>query len=612
HDDLLERLHADGALRPLDVELGRLLRKLAPDDAPAVALAAAVASLAVAQGHSCLPLAALPDVLAMPGDKPLPALPKTDRLREALQASALVGCTDSPADACLPLWLDAHDRLYLRRYAVYERRVADVLGRLAAHEPDAVPDATTLRDLLSRHFTLQGSSPDWQAVAVATGLLSRLAVITGGPGTGKTTTVLWLLLALLDQAEAAGQPAPRIALAAPTGKAAARMSQSIAQRLPAMGLAPAVCEHLAIQASTIHRLLGMRARSSRFRHDRHYPLDVDVLVLDEASMIDLPLMAKLLDALPERARLVLLGDRDQLASVEAGNVLAGICAAADDGGLSVSRAALLHAATGFDLPVSSAPGALADCVIGLRDSHRFKADGGLGRLAAWVRDGQADEVVRGLHDEAFAGVSHVTTIQPAAHVLQHTTGRFAALAACVTPREALDQAGRLRVLTALREGPAGCVTLNAALEAALRQGAHWPSRTAWYPGRLVMVTENAPESGLFNGDIGIAMVDGKGGMGVHFETVEGGTRSFPVQALPAHETAFAMTIHKSQGSEFDDVILVLPPNDARVLGRELLYTGLTRAREHVQLVGTDKVIAAAVARSTRRYSGLAERLVRDV
>src|SRR5690625_450449 len=606
----VDRLEADGILRPLDAELGRLVSTLEPDADEALALAAAATSFAVSRGHTCLPLSAWTGVLeeAMPGDRSLPALPATEALRQALRVSALVGGPDAPADARLPLRLDAGERLYLGRHFHDEARVAEVLRRLAARPPRARMDAARLRQLLSRHYRLEGARPDWQAVAVATGLLSGLTVITGGPGTGKTTTVLWLLVALLEHAALAGDEPPRIALAAPTGKAAARMGESIGRQLAGMQPDAGLRDQLDIEASTIHRLLGVRAGSSRFRHDRHDPLDVDVLVLDEASMIDLPLMAKLLDALPGHASLVLLGDRDQLASVEVGNLLAGICAAAGEGGLSRARASLLQAATGFDLPVASAAARLADTVIALRESYRFKSVGGLGLLATCVRDGRADAVVEGLRDGMFTGVTRTQANMPAAQVLARVGESFARLAACDSPTEALACAGRLRVLTALREGLAGCSSINAAIEQWLRRRVQAPARARWYPGRLVMVVENDVGSGLFNGDIGVAMKYSNGRMDVHFPASSGGVRSFPVQALPAHETAFAMTIHKSQGSEFDEVMLVLPASDARVLGRELLYTGITRARERVHLVAGDAVIEATIARSTRRCSGLADRL----
>ncbi len=608
-DGLIGRLQRLHALRPLDAELGRLLLRLDVAADPALGLAAAAASQAVAQGHSCLPLDQMAAVLAAAGgSERLPPLPDAADLHGVLRASALVGGPGSPPHARLPLWLDAADRLYLGRHFHYEARVAEVLHRLLAGPPHMTVDAAALRRRLSRHFHLEGKTPDWQAVAVATGLSSRLTVITGGPGTGKTTTVLWLLVALLEQAREEGREPPRIRLAAPTGKAAARLGESLRERLPEMDVDTSVREAMPSNASTLHRLLGVRAGSSRFRHDRAYPLDADVVVVDEASMVDLPLMAKLLDALPDRASLVLLGDRDQLASVEAGNVLAGICAAAGEGAPSPARAALLREATGFEVPSAPHAEAFADAVIELRDSHRFGADSGLGRLAALVRGGDTRAVLDGLARKAFAGVSRARTSSVAAHVLARSGETFAELAGMTDPACALAQASRLRVLTALREGPSGCHTINAAVEHFLRQRAGVPARSRWYPGRLLLVTENDPGSELFNGDVGIVLPVEGGRLAAWFPATDGGVRSLPLQALPAHDSAFAMTIHKSQGSEFDEVVIVLPHEDARVLGRELLYTAVTRARTSVHLMAGDEVLAATIGRSTRRFSGLADRL----
>jgi exodeoxyribonuclease V alpha subunit len=608
-DGLITRLQHLHALRPLDVELGRLVLNLDADADPALGLAAAAASQAVAQGHSCLPLDQMPAILAAAsGSERLPSLPDAAMLRDTLRTTSLVGGPETSIRARLPLWLDAAGRLYLGRHFHYEDRVADVLQRLATVPASAAIDAATLHKRLSRHFRLEDDRPDWQAVAVATGLLSRLTVITGGPGTGKTTTVLWLLAALLEQAHEDGRKPPQIRLAAPTGKAAARLGESLRERLSRMDLDSPLREAMPQAAHTLHRLLGVRVGSSRFRHDHTYPLDADVVVVDEASMVDLPLMAKLLDALPERASLVLLGDRDQLASVEAGNVLAGICAAAGDGALSPTRAGLIHDATGFDMPSAAQAGAFADAVIELRDSHRFDARSGLGQLAALVRQGDTQAVLDGLAQRAFVDVNWVQPTSVASHVLACTGETFAQLAAMTDPARALAQASHLRVLTALREGPSGCVTINAAIEHFLRERAGVPTRARWYPGRLLLITENDSGSGLFNGDIGIVLPTKDHRLAAWFPAIEGGMRSLPLSALPIHESAFAMTIHKSQGSEFDEAVIVLPREDARVLGRELLYTAVTRARHRVELVAGERALQCTLARSTQRFSGLAERL----
>ncbi len=610
-EQLIRRLERQRVFSALDAEIGCLMLQLDPDADPLLGLMAGTASLAIGQGHSCVPLAQVGDILAAatPPGVELPDVAGIETLREALDASPLVGHGDDLPASRRPLQLDAGDRLYINRYHRYECAVAaDLRGRLAHRVPEGTWPVESLRRLLQRHFTLDGRAPDWQAVAVLTGLVSPLTVVTGGPGTGKTSTVLWLLAALLEQASAAGGPMPVIRLTAPTGKAAARLGESLRERLQAMDVDPAVREAMPTTASTLHRLLGVRNGSTRFHHDRDFPLGADVVVVDEVSMVDLPLMAKLLDALPATSRLVLLGDRDQLASVEAGNVLAGICRAAGAGGLSVARARRIANVTGWALPSSTAAGPFADAVIELRTSHRFDAEGGLAQLASCIRTGDAVGTLEVLADAQRANVDRIETTSEAAYVVEHCGAAFAALADCRDPAAALRQAARLRILTALREGPSGCVTLNAALEHWLRQRAGVPAASRWYPGRLVLITENDAGAGLFNGDVGIVMADGRGRLGVCFPAADGGVRSLPFPVLPAHDSAFAMTIHKSQGSEFDAVVIVLPRDDARVLGRELLYTAVTRARERVHLVAGERVLQHALARSSRRFSGLAERL----
>lgn len=608
---LLERCLRQRMLRPLDAELGRLLMQLDPGAGPLPGLAAAVTSQAVAQGHACLPLEHLGDVLAeaAPEGAVMPELPSLTDFRDSLLHSPLCGTGDDPAQERKPLWLDADGRLYLGRHARYEAGVAQALKQLLAATSREASDAdvTLLRSLLEKHFTLDAEQPDWQAMAVLTGLVSPLTVITGGPGTGKTTTVLWLLLALLERALKAGQALPHIALAAPTGKAAARLGESLHGRLAAMDIDDDIRAALPGTAATLHRLLGVRRNSSRFHHHRDHPLPADVVVVDEASMVDLPLMARLLDALHPQAQLVLLGDRDQLASVEAGHVLAAICSAAGEGGVSRSRADLVQRVLGCRIASTDNAPPCADAVVALRHSHRFGDDSGLGRLAAVIRRGDAQAVQDGLRENRFAHVDLVQPLDAAAWVVTHCVERFAALATLRNPGEALEKAAGLRVLTALREGPAGCVGINAALERELRRRAGVGAHARWYPGRLLLVTENDIDSGLFNGDIGIAWPDESGQLAAWFAMPDG-MRAWPLSSLPVHVPGFAMTIHKSQGSEFDEVVIVLPHEGARVLGRELLYTAVTRARERVSLVAGARVVGRSVARSTRRFSGLPERL----
>ncbi|MBO9661603.1 exodeoxyribonuclease V subunit alpha [Dokdonella sp.] len=595
---MLSRLHQAGALRAIDVEFARLIARLDGRDDAALALAAAAASQALAQGHSCLPLNALHDVLAAAATAPLRgALPDRAAVLAALRTSPMVGT----GDAAPPLLLDEHERLWLRRYRDYERRVAaGLLRRARSVRPLAT--AERVRASLAGTFALDGDT-DWQAVAVALGLRSRLAVIGGGPGTGKTSSVLWLLVALLEQAEAAGAPLPRIRLAAPTGKAAARLGEAIRARKATLACSETVRAAIREdEAATIHRLLKFRPRAG-FRHDRAHPLAADIVVIDEASMIDLPLMAHLLDALPDEAGLILLGDIGQLASVEAGHVLASIAPPDEEANrYSAATADYLRAATGFVLPSARSPAhPLGDAFVELQRSHRYAEGGGIGRLARAIRAGDAEAVVERLREgDAEVAWKPLDRAQVSRVARERWTPRFGELAAAADARAALDAATRLRVLCALREGPFGCVAINRAIEANLGEGA------AWYHGRLVMITANDYRHGLFNGDIGVAWRAPDGRFEVWFAGDDGALRAFAPSILPAHESAFAMTVHKSQGSEFDEVAIVLPDSPSAVLGRELLYTAVTRARRALAVHGEEAILRASIARRVERYSGLAD------
>ncbi|HEY0179205.1 MAG TPA: exodeoxyribonuclease V subunit alpha [Dokdonella sp.] len=598
---LLRTLAQAGALREIDLELAQLLARLDASRADAVALAGAAASAAVGHGHSSVRLARLGELFAAGGADPSALeLPDAARLGAALAASPLVAAPDE--SRATPLVLGADGRLWLRRYYEYERRVAAGLrARAAAIEP---VDLAVLRGNLSRWLAMS-AAVDWQAVAIALGLRSRLAIVAGGPGTGKTTTVLWLLAALLADAHARGRPPPRIRLAAPTGKAAARLGEAVRERKRTLGLDAALAESIRDdEAATVHRLLGY-SPARGFRYGADAPLDADVVVVDEASMIDLPLVARLVDALRADARLILLGDVGQLASVEAGHVLAAI--APDDAHVNryaPATAAWLRDATGFAVPlVDGAQTPLGDAFVELRESRRFADAGGIGRLARAVRAGDADAALA----ELAGGAAELDWQREGAAasadaLAQRYSPEFRRIADCTDAAGALAAAARLRILTALRDGASGCVTINRALEHALGDGA------AWYRGRLVMIAANDYRHALFNGDVGVAWPDADGTLAVWFAGEDGALRRFAPYTLPAHEPAFAMTVHKSQGSEFDEVAIVLPAAPSRVLGRELLYTAVTRARSRVRVWGDEGVIRATVARRIERWSGLPELL----
>jgi exodeoxyribonuclease V alpha subunit len=615
----LERAIAAGALRPLDLQLARWLGDLVGGQTPGRLLAAALASHRVGQGHVCLELA------AVAGRSPFPELPQLlapdlPAWRRELRDWPAVGV---PGDTA-PLVLDGADRLYLGRYWHYEQTLADaVRGRASLRADDL--DQGRLRDGLERLFPPEPDQAiDWQRLAAALALLRNLCVISGGPGTGKTRTVTAILALAIEQRLARGQT-PRIALAAPTGKAAARLSESIrgakAAFLAAQALDPDVAAAIPEEALTLHRLLGSRPGRVAPRHGPDNPLHLDLLVVDEASMLDLPMAARLLDALPEPCRLILIGDRDQLASVQAGSVLGDLCG--PEGGVSYSPglAQDLESVTAMRLPAQlrapdlgprSEP-AIGDGIALLRRSYRFGPDSAIQGLASAINRGDGPAALRVLD----AGHGDAARLQvdldedPGAlgdFIARFVVPRHGAVLAAKEPASALRALGSYRVLCAVREGPFGLHQINRLAERALSAAGLIRPEGGRYPGQPLLVTANDYELGLFNGDVGLILTDpSTGAPAAWFEGTDGPRRLSP-HRLPPVETLFAMTVHKSQGSEFDDVALVLPRQDSRVLTRELIYTGVTRARRQVTVVASAERLVAGVARRLERSSGLRDAL----
>jgi exodeoxyribonuclease V alpha subunit len=448
---------------------------------------------------------------------------------------------------------------------------------------------------------------DWQALAATAALRSSLTFITGGPGTGKTTVAAKLLALLLQ-----GDATLRIAVAAPTGRAAARLAEAIGAAAAREQLGPLVTQHLPATGSTLHRLLGYQPWADRFTHHAAHPLADDIIVVDEASMVDVLMMDALFAAVKPSARLIVLGDPDQLASVDTGFVLGDIARAARSHGNEVGHSASLGAAyatlSGADpslLPVSPQATALHNAVIRLRTSYRFGAQPGIGALAMATQAGNAAAAVQVLHDGALSDVAMHAPARSLVEQLGPVLPQLEHYLASSTPAEALGALAQFRVLCALRDGEAGVTGLNQRIERWLQQRGR--TVAGWYDHRPVLITANDPATQLFNGDVGTTLaVDGV--PLVHFPLSGGGYRSLAPSRLPAHETAWAMTVHKSQGSEFDHVLLVLPDTDSRILTRELVYTGLTRARRAVTISGTDELLRLAISRSVARVSGLTARL----
>ena len=612
---LLDALHKGGHLRTLDHALAQSLRRLDRDTPDAVLAAAALASLAVAKGHAGVRLGAADALVEA-------EIAWTDAAAwtRQLAASRWVDTPDDAtavADPHAPLVLEG-GLLYLRRYREYERALALGLQRIATQP---VPEAgiEPLALLFARLFP-QATHDDRQALAAALALRHALLLVTGGPGTGKTTTTARLLVLLVAQALHAGRASPRIALAAPTGRAAERMAESVrqaVQALAAMGVDADLLAALPTSGTTLHRLLGTIPDSPRFRHDGDNPLPFDVVVVDEASMIDLPLMAKLVDAVASGTRLVLLGDPDQLPSVEAGDVLAAILGTAGEGdAMGRGDADMLRPLLG-DAGNTSVlaqeggearfPGIRVHLQRGWRQSEALD----LAPLAAAVREGDADAALAQLRAGTLSNVHfHEGLADPLELQRDALLAHFRALGHAATPADALAQSTRLRLLTAVREGPQGARTLNARIERLLAEGGGaGRAPQGHFQGQLLIVTENSYRHRLFNGDIGVCMRDAAGTLVAWFPGDDAGhPRAFHPAALPAHDSAFAMTVHKAQGSEFDTVWLLLPARGNRVLSRELVYTGITRARRALHVAGSEAVIREALARHAGRWSGLGWRL----
>lgn len=469
----------------------------------------------------------------------------------------------------------------------------------------------------------QSACLNWQKVAAATAITRQFSVISGGPGTGKTTTVAKLLAALVKQAQHTSPDGelhvPNIKLVAPTGKAAARLTESIGLAVQSLPVEPEVRQRIPTQSSTIHRLLGSVPNQVDFRHHRGNPLHLDVLVVDEASMVDLPMMARLLDALPPHAKLILLGDRDQLASVEAGAVLGDICAFSHQG-YSQEQGRLLSHLTGYDFTPTQ-PGTVskvADSLCMLRKSYRFHAESGIGKLAKAINEGKPHDVEK-VCRQGFRDINNYPLSAESYQTMINLTVTFYrdyldAIEQKQEPKDVLKAFSKVRLLCALREGDFGVAGLNQRIERELvRIGKIRPTDETWYAGRPVMITRNDHGLGLYNGDIGIVIMDHKvtpdqPHLRVYFEMPDGSIRSVLPSRLPAHETVYAMTIHKSQGSEFADTLMVLPADFSPILTRELIYTGVTRAKEKLHLFAQQEVVNRAVRLRTERASGLAQLL----
>ncbi len=501
-------------------------------------------SSAMASGHSCLPVTAEDSKLLL----------STDLVSKGDKSPLVI----------------FNDMLYLHRYFNYETRLARQISALAAK----VTHIELKNEFLKKRETGNGSETDWQQEAVKVALTQSLTIISGGPGTGKTTTVVKIITMLLKKVGLE----LKIALAAPTGKAAMRLRESIVKSIETMALPAEIKKAMPVDAKTLHRLLGVRRNSPQFRHNHENPMAWDVVVVDEASMVDLALMSKFVDGLKQDARLILLGDKDQLASVESGAVLVDLIAS---------------------LPVNT---------VELQKTYRF--DGRIKQLAESINKGDSTSAWSLLQDPAkdnislleedlipYVGMRYVEYMQVAVNTREQGL------------KDLFQLFNSFQILCGVHFGRMGVEGMNHSVELSLTRRGYDCRHDNWYPGRPVLVTRNDYSLDLYNGDIGICLPDEKdGGFKVWFERGDGSMRAYSPHRLPRCETVFAMTVHKSQGSEFDEVIVVLPEEDNKILSRELIYTAVTRARTNVKIVAQPDIFRNALSRNIERFSGLAGQL----
>ena len=607
------------------------IQRLSGIQCPLLFLAAYMVSYFTEEGHVCVDLSEA-------SERPLSELLNNDACKgvspnisfwaEKLKETSVVG---EPCEFC-PLILDKKGRLYLYRYFEYERILVDIIKKRANKVYESI-DESLLTAGLSRLFQNSDdhsmdsifstnqknlekitnlTEPDWQKIAAITAIYRNLCVISGCPGTGKTSTVIKILALLIEQAK---DNCLHIALAAPTGKAAARLKESIRSSKDNLRISDDVRKFIPDEVTTIHRLLGTIIGSSRFRYNSENKLPIDIIIVDESSMIDLPLMVKLFLAIPDEARIILLGDKDQLASVEAGAVLADICGNMEGQTFSPTFVNTIKKIAGdISLDENNLKShKLCDSIIQLEKSYRFASSSGIYLLSRSVNEGDGKKALSLSGNNIYSDISWKKLPSPKS--LEKALGELVIegnfdYLQTNNPKEALIKFNRFAILCALRQGPYGVKKVCALIEKALKSIGFIKSHGQWYRGQPILITKNDYQLGLFNGDIGIIMEDKltKGSLMAYFPKVDGTYRKIIPARLPEYELAYALTVHKSQGSEFDKVVLIIPDRDTKILTRELIYTGITRAKEKVEIWGNEDIFISATSRRIVRQSGLMERL----
>ena len=546
------------------------------------------------RGNVCLELAGIQHKSRELGWKHLPPV---SELSARIQQSPVVG-----AEAEYKPLVLHNQRLYLNRYYHNEKSIADCLISMTAH-----PSQLTGSELKQIDQLFSSTQQiDYQKLAAVVSARHQLSIISGGPGTGKTWTVSKILAFLLLQNQALS-----IKLAAPTGKAAARLSESILKlrdQLPIDDVTKSLIPH---QAVTLHRLLGFHRYSHRPRFHKNNRLPCDVLVLDEASMIDQQMMAAVCAALADDCKLILLGDKDQLSSVEAGSVFADLSGGLQQTTFSAEQQRWMKQATGYDLASQDSDFGLADQLVVLQKSHRFTDDSAIGQVSKSVNRGDIENSLQLLKQSDK--LASIRWQQPAQKQLaelyrQQASGTYLSMTRAESIQQAFKLFGEYQILAAVWKGPAGVDTINSIIETYLKAQQGLTEYSEYYAGKPLMMTSNVYQYGVHNGDIGIIWPDAEGELKIWFEQVQGEYRVLSLSQLSEHKSAYAITVHKSQGSEFKHVLLILPATESAVTTRELFYTGITRAAESVEIWASESQLKMTIQQKTQRVSGLKERL----
>jgi exodeoxyribonuclease V alpha subunit len=609
-------MYNSGYLSEIDLHFAKFIVSFEKHESPDIYLAAALVSRSTGNGDGCLDLAAVtqkPIIFGQNGENKLRP-PKLSEWIKTLKQSRAVG---KPGDN-RPLILDDKNRLYLYRYWDYEQRLSTAIKERIDNDINNI-DISILSNGLNRIFPEnKDDSFDWQKVAAVMAAMKRFCVITGGPGTGKTFTMAKILALLLEISQG---KMPHILLSAPTGKAAARIGESIKAAKKTLNCSDDILDAIPSEAYTIHRMLRTIPGSPYFYYNAENQLPADIVVVDEVSMADLALTAKLFEAIKADARIILIGDRDQLASVETGFVLADICDRENIPSFSTVFCRRYKEITRQDMDVSQQllkdrPG-IYDHMVVLKKSYRFADSGGIGECSRAVNQGKIDDVrylIKNSSDQIswkkLSGRDDISRFLPKTVIKGYSEYLNTS-----DPLKALELFNQFKILCAVKFGATGVNEINRLTEETLIENSlierpHSPT-FPWYRGRPVLITRNNYNLDLFNGDIGITLPApelNSSDLYVYFAGVSGQVRRFHPHRLPEHETAYAMTVHKSQGSEFETVLFIFPNQDYPVLTRELLYTGMTRAKRHLSIWGTENIIERTISRRVERTSGLKDAL----